>query len=147
MPIYHKLGQIPAKRHVQFRKPDGNLYYEQLFGTIGFDGMSSLLYHHHRPTMVKAVGEAIDVQPRIAVAKNMLSRKLIGFQVPPQDDFLASRVALLVNSDIHVGVAAPICLKTLQIMPIHTTEWRHWQKSTKKSSYLARLGETCIRMG
>ena len=107
MPIYHKLGQIPAKRHVQFRKPDGQLYYEQLFGTIGFDGMSSLLYHHHRPTMVKAVGEAIDVQPRIAVAKNMLSRKLVGFQVPPQDDFLASRVALLVNSDIHVGVAAP----------------------------------------
>ncbi len=107
MPIYHKLGQIPAKRHVQFRKPDGQLYYEQLFGTIGFDGMSSLLYHHHRPTMVKAVGEAIDVQPRIAVTKNIMSRKLVGFQVPPQDDFLASRVALLVNSDIHVGVAAP----------------------------------------
>ena len=40
MPIYHKLGKIPDKRHTQFRKPDGSLYAEQLFGTIGFDGMS-----------------------------------------------------------------------------------------------------------
>ena len=44
MPIYHKLGKIPQKRHTQFEKPDGSLYYEQLFGTIGFDGMSSLAY-------------------------------------------------------------------------------------------------------
>ncbi|MFY7910672.1 MAG: homogentisate 1,2-dioxygenase, partial [Emticicia sp.] len=52
MPIYHKLGKIPAKRHIQFEKPDGGLYYEQLFGTIGFDGMASLMYHIHRPTQV-----------------------------------------------------------------------------------------------
>ncbi|MEM8486512.1 MAG: homogentisate 1,2-dioxygenase, partial [Bacteroidota bacterium] len=48
MPIYHKLGRIPDKRHTQFRQPDGSLYNEQLFGTIGFDGMSSLMYHIHR---------------------------------------------------------------------------------------------------
>ena len=53
MPVYHKLGKIPRKRHVQFRKENGNLYYEQLFGTIGFDGMSSLLYHIQPPTVVK----------------------------------------------------------------------------------------------
>jgi hypothetical protein len=41
MPLYHKLGKIPHKRHTTFRKEDGSLYYEQLFGTIGFDGMSS----------------------------------------------------------------------------------------------------------
>ncbi|MDG1981281.1 MAG: homogentisate 1,2-dioxygenase, partial [Flavobacteriaceae bacterium] len=41
MPFYHKLGKIPPKRHTQFRKEDGSLYYEQLFGTIGFDGMST----------------------------------------------------------------------------------------------------------
>lgn len=107
MPIYHRLGQLPPKRHTIFEKPDGGLYYEQLFGTIGFDGMSSLLYHHHRPTMVESVGESIDVSPKLAVAKNMKSRKLIGFDVPPQDDFLDSRVTLLLNSDIHIGLAAP----------------------------------------
>ena len=53
MPFYHKLGKIPPKRHTQFRKKDGSLYYEQLFGTIGFDGMSTNSYHEHRPTMVK----------------------------------------------------------------------------------------------
>lgn len=107
MPIYHKLGQIPPKRHTQFRKPDGNLYYEQLFGTIGFEGMSSLLYHVHRPTTVTQIEASIDVAPKIAVSKNIHARKLIGFDVPPADDFLESRTALMVNNDVHIGLAAP----------------------------------------
>ncbi len=107
MPIYHKLGQIPPKRHTIFEQPKGGLYYEQLFGTIGFDGMSSLLYHTHRPTMVKDLGPVLDVNPKIAVDKNMTARLLKGFEVPPQDDFLESRQPLLVNSDIHIGLAAP----------------------------------------
>ena len=55
MPFYHKLGTIPHKRHIQFRKPNGELYYEQLFGTVGFDGMYSNMYHIHRPTQVKEI--------------------------------------------------------------------------------------------
>jgi len=107
MPIYHRLGKIPQKRHTQFEKPDGGLYYEQLFGTVGFDGMSSLLYHVHRPTMVREVLASVDVSPKIAVEKNMTSRLLEGFSVEPADDFLASRVPLMVNSDINIGLAAP----------------------------------------
>lgn len=107
MPIYHKLGKIPSKRHVQFRQADGSLYNEQLFGTIGFDGMSSLLYHIHRPTMVKEILGQTDVSPKIAVDKNLTSRKLIGFDVAPVDDFLEARKVLMVNNDIHIGVAAP----------------------------------------
>lgn len=113
MPFYHTLGQIPPKRHTQFAKPDApngeqtGLYYEQLFGTVGFDGMSSLLYHVHRPTMVSAVLDSVDVAPRPAVEKNMLARKLIGFNVPAADDFLDSRVPLLMNNDLIVGLAAP----------------------------------------
>ncbi|WP_318309467.1 homogentisate 1,2-dioxygenase [Flagellimonas crocea] len=107
MPIYHKLGKIPQKRHTQFEKPNGGLYYEQLFGTIGFNGMSSLSYHVHRPTQVKEIGKALDVSPKIAVEKNITSRKFIGFDVAPKDDFLESREPLLVNNDVHVGLAAP----------------------------------------
>ena len=55
MPFYHKLGKIPPKRHTQFKKPDGTLYSEQLFGTIGFDGMSTNSYHEQRPTQVKEI--------------------------------------------------------------------------------------------
>ena len=107
MPFYHRLGSIPHKRHTQFRKPDGSLYHEQLFGTIGFDGMSSLLYHLHPPTAVLAVGETRSVAPKVAVDKNMLSRKLTGFDVPETEGFLSSRVPVLVNSDVHIVLAAP----------------------------------------
>ncbi len=107
MPLYHRLGKIPPKRHTTFKKPDGNLYYEQLFGTIGFDGMSSLMYHHHRPTMVSHIGESIDVSPKIRVDKNMKARKLLGYDIAPEDDFLDSRKTMLANNDVHIGVAAP----------------------------------------
>ncbi|MDI9871547.1 homogentisate 1,2-dioxygenase [Flectobacillus roseus] len=107
MPIYHRLGNIPSKRHIQFEKPTGGLFYEELFGTIGFDGMSSLLYHHHRPTQVKEILESISTAPKIAVDKNIASRKLVGFNVAPAQDFLDSRVTLMVNNDLHIGVAAP----------------------------------------
>ena len=106
MPIYHKLGKVPKKRHTIFENGKG-LYYEQLFGTIGFDGMSTLLYHIHRPTQVREIISSKDVSPKIAVDKNMTARKLISFDVAPQDDFLDSRALLLVNNDVHVGVAAP----------------------------------------
>ena len=107
MPVYHKLGKIPPKRHTQFEKPGGGLYYEQLFGTIGFDGMSSLLYEIYRPTMVSQIGKTIDVSPKIGVAKNMTARLLKGFEVKPAKDFLESREPLLVNNDIIIGLAAP----------------------------------------
>lgn len=107
MPIYHHLGKIPNKRHTQFRKKDGSLFHEELFGTIGFDGMSTLVYHHHRPTQIKQIESPKDLRPKIAVQNNITSRKLISFEVAPKDDFLDSRVPLLVNSDVHIGVASP----------------------------------------
>lgn len=107
MPVYHRLGKIPPKRHTIFRKEDGGLHYEQLFGTIGFDGMSSLLYHLNRPTMVAEIGESVDVSPKIAVEKNIHARKFLGYDVAPKDDYLESRVPVLVNNDVHIGVAAP----------------------------------------
>ena len=107
MPIYHKLGTIPPKRHTVFNKPNGELYYEQLFGTVGFDGMASLSYHHHRPTMIKEIGKSIDIKPKIAVAENIHSRRLISFDVAPNSDYLQSRTPLLVNSDVIISVAAP----------------------------------------
>ena len=110
MPVYHKLGKIPQKRHTQFSNPKGKkhpFYYEQLFGTEGFSGMSSLLYHVHRPTMVKEILKSYSVEPKIAVKKNIKAMKLIGFNVAPADDFLESRTPLLLNNDVIFGLAAP----------------------------------------
>jgi len=107
MPVYHRLGQIPPKRHTQFRKPNGDLYYEQLFGTVGFDGMSSLMYHLHRPTIIRSMGETLDLRPQIAVQHNITPRRYQGFQVQPVSDYLHSRVPLFVNNEITMGLAAP----------------------------------------
>jgi homogentisate 1,2-dioxygenase len=105
--LYHRLGSIPPKRHTVFRKPDGGLYYEQLFGTEGFSGTASLLYHVHRPTRIKAMLPPTDARPRIAVEHNITPRKLLGYNVQPQDEFLASRTPLMANNDVVVGLAAP----------------------------------------
>ena len=112
MPFYHKLGKIPHKRHTTFKKPEGGYYYEELFGTIGFDGMSSLIYHCHRPTQVKEILESVDVSPEIAVAKNMKAYALSGFTVRAKEDFLESRVPVLVNNDCHIVLAAPSSSQT-----------------------------------
>lgn len=107
MPIYHKLGSFPQKRHTVFQSPQGKHYYEQLFGTEGFHGFSSLLYHTHRPTQIREILKSVDVAPKIAVAKNIKPLLLEGFKVKPTADFLDSRIAMLVNHDCTIGLAAP----------------------------------------
>src|ERR1043165_8376876 len=107
MPIYHKLGKFPQKRHTQFEKPNGGLYYEQLYGTEGFHGHSSLLYQVQRPTQVKEIIKSYNAEPKIAINKNIKALLLKGFEVKPAEDFLESRKAMLVNSDCIIGLAAP----------------------------------------
>ena len=107
MPLYHKLGNFPSKRHIQFEKPNGGFYYEQLFGTEGFSGHSSILYHVHRPTQVKEIVRSYSVEPKIAVDKNIKSLLLKGFELKPSADFLDSRKPMLVNKDCTIGLAAP----------------------------------------
>ena len=107
MPFYHKLGSIPHKRHTIFEKEKGGMYYEQLFGTEGFNGFSSLLYHAQRPTQVKSVSEPKDISPKEAVGKNISSRMLKGFDIQPVKDFLESRKIVLFNNDLNIALAAP----------------------------------------
>lgn len=107
MPFYHKLGKIPHKRHTSFKKPDGSYYYEQLFGTEGFSGMSSLLYHNQRPTQVKKIGKSYDINPKAAENNNIKAYKLKGFSVQPENDYLESRKVVLFNNDVQLALAAP----------------------------------------
>ena len=107
MPVYHQLGKFPAKRHVVYEKPGGGYFYEQLFGTEGFSGFSSLLYHTHRPTQIKEIQKSKDVTPEIAVDKNIRPMLLRGFEIHAENDFLESRMPLLVNNDVVLGLAAP----------------------------------------
>ncbi len=104
---YVQLGKIPPKRHTVFKSEKDQFYYEQLFGTEGFSGISSLLYHTHRPTQIKEVKVSKDVTPKIAVDKNAIPRMLKGKNLTPEDDFLDSRKVLLLNNDLKMGLAKP----------------------------------------
>lgn len=104
---YHTLGKIPAKRHTQFRKDNGELYSEQLFSTEGFSDTYSLLYHCNPPTQIVQVGDPIDVSPTPIHDKQLKHRSLKGFNVPPEDDYLESRKTVLMNGDCKVTLAAP----------------------------------------
>lgn len=107
MPHYFKLGEIPHKRHTQFRKKDGSLYSEQLFSTEGFSNDYSLLYHVHPPTQIIKAVTGKDVSPKIAQQHTLAHHSFDGFKVKPEKDFLDSRKAVLVNSDCHIVLAAP----------------------------------------
>jgi len=107
MAFYLKRGQIPQKRHTQFRKPNGELYAEELVSTEGFAAVYSNIYHAHPPTLVKEIGESYSIAPKIAVQKNLKALSFKTFKVPSADDFIQSRTTLLVNNDLEVGVSSP----------------------------------------
>ena len=107
MPLYHQLGKIPPKRHTVFRKDNGELFSEELVSTHGFSSVYSLVYHCYPPTIVKEIREPYDVNPKIAREKHLKHTSLRGFQVKPKADFLESRTPVLVNSDLHISLAAP----------------------------------------
>jgi homogentisate 1,2-dioxygenase len=107
MPYYQQQGSIHPKRHTQHKKPDGNLYSEQLFSTEGFSNDYSLLYHIHPPTQISRVDEPINVMPTAAEEKMLQHRSFEGFHIPPTADYLQSRKAILINNDCHISLAAP----------------------------------------
>ena len=107
MPLYRQVGKIPHKRHTVFRQPNGNLYHEELFGTEGFAGVSSLVYHLYPPTIVKSMGEPYSVRPEIAIEDNLQNRSYLGFDIAPEADYIQSRKVLFANNDLHIGMAAP----------------------------------------
>ncbi len=107
MPRYHKLGDIPSKRHTVFKNKNGRFYYEELFGTIGFDGMSSLMYHTQRPTQVKEILNTYSISPKAAIENNLKSMMLVGFNVEKESDFLKSRKVILFNNNCQISLSSP----------------------------------------
>jgi homogentisate 1,2-dioxygenase len=107
MSHYYCLGEIPRKRHTQFRKADGSLYSEELVSSGGFSDVFSLVYHSHPPTMVRAIDSPYLVEPIVIVDKNMQHRSFRGFNVASERDYLVSRKPLLVNDDLQITLAAP----------------------------------------
>jgi homogentisate 1,2-dioxygenase len=107
MPQYHTLGQIPPKRHTQFRKPTGELYSEELFSTHGFSNVFSLIYHNYPPTLIKEVGKPFSREPKIKHQRLLKHHSFRGFKIEAEDDYIKSKKPILVNNDLHIALAAP----------------------------------------
>ncbi|MCS6775383.1 MAG: hypothetical protein RMJ43_10385 [Chloroherpetonaceae bacterium] len=107
MPHYVQRGQIPRKRHTRFHRPDGRLYTEQLLGTRGFTGISSLLYHRVPPTQALRFGQAISVQPETVPEQALRHHHLRTAAITPHGDPITGRTPLLVNDDVALGICCP----------------------------------------
>ncbi len=109
MPAYYSLGEIPHKRHTQFRKPDGTLYSEELFGTEGFSGNYSTLYYHYPPTRVKKVEKFAHIPYPQEEWRQDVQRHhhLKSAQMKRGGDAVLGRQPLLYNKDLIISVALP----------------------------------------
>ncbi|PIO47188.1 MAG: homogentisate 1,2-dioxygenase [[Chlorobium] sp. 445] len=105
--FYHRLGQIPSKRHIQFRRPDGALYAEELISTKGFSGIYSNVYHLAPPTKVHQIGEAKVHALTKWGEKELRHHHLRTKSVEPSGDALTARIPILFNSDVAIWVARP----------------------------------------
>ncbi|MEM7756309.1 MAG: homogentisate 1,2-dioxygenase [Planctomycetota bacterium] len=107
MPYYTTLGNIPKKRHVQFRRPDGALYSEELFGTEGFVGPTSTLYHIHPPTQVSGWEAMYSTKPEYVEQSVMRMRHVKTTAMKPHGDPVTGRVVLFGNADVEMSCCVP----------------------------------------
>jgi homogentisate 1,2-dioxygenase len=107
MTYYYKLGNIPHKRHTQFRQPDGSLYHEELMGICGFSGIQSLLYHLHPPTAVQKILHRKQVDIAYEPISPLCHRHLRTKALAEGGDAIEARVLLMLNENLCISVARP----------------------------------------
>ncbi|MCC6908646.1 MAG: homogentisate 1,2-dioxygenase [Phycisphaerales bacterium] len=107
MPFYTRLGELPKARHTQFRRPDGALYSEELFGTEGFVGPTSTMYHIHPPTQVSGWKTLYSTKPEYVEVDTMRMRHLKTMPMEPKGDPVTGRVVLFGNADCEMSICVP----------------------------------------
>ena len=107
MPYYTKLGEIPRTRHIQFRRPDGALYSEEVFGTEGFDGPTSTLYHIHPPTQVSGWKVLHSTKTEFVEQNIMRMMHLKTAPMQAEGDAVDGRRVILGNADVEMSVCQP----------------------------------------
>jgi homogentisate 1,2-dioxygenase len=106
MPFYRAVGEIPRKRHTQFRKPDGSLYAEELMGVEGFSSDSALLYHENAPTAIVDAVAIEDVSQQLAPNHPLKPRHFKTHKLDTGSaDVVTGRQLLLGNDDVRISYA------------------------------------------
>jgi len=107
MPYYTRLGELPKARHTQFRRPDGALYSEELFGTEGFVGPTTTMYHIHPPTQVAGWKTLYSTRPEYVEVDTMRMRHLKTMPMKPHGDPVTGRIILFGNADCEMSICVP----------------------------------------
>ena len=104
MPYYRAVGEIPRKRHTQFRQPDGSLYAEELMGVEGFSSDSALLYHRHPPTALLDVAAVEEPEQRLLPNHPLKPRHFKTHKLDVTSaDLVTGRQVLLANDDVRIS--------------------------------------------
>ena len=104
MPFYQKRGEIPKKRHTQFRNNKGDLYWEELISRGGFSNIYSNVYHKNPPTCIEMIGamKKIDIQNMDSKHHHM---HLMTSKLKSKGDAIESRIPLFFNDDLIISKA------------------------------------------
>jgi len=105
--FYHRLGEVPHKRHTRFRKPDGTLYREEVMGLEGFSGIQSILYHHYLPPAVARTEFLGPAAPEYVEFGPIRHRAFATADMPAGGDPVSARRVLLGNEDVTLGISRP----------------------------------------
>lgn len=137
MPFYHRLGEIPHKRHTQFKKPDGQLYREELMGLEGFSSIQSILYHHFLPPRVTKTEDMGPLKPQFVDFGPIQHRAFKTIAAPLGSDPLSARIPLLGNNDVVLGIsrASRSMDYFYRNAQAYETWWVHEGKGTLKTQF------------
>jgi homogentisate 1,2-dioxygenase len=106
VPFYQRLGDLPRKRHVQFRE-NGTLLTEEVMGLEGFSGNESILYHLQSPCRIKELGEFRPIEREEWVPDTHAHRHFRTWETPEGGDAVTGRRLLMWNNDVEISLCRP----------------------------------------
>jgi homogentisate 1,2-dioxygenase len=106
MPFYQRLGDVPRKRHIQFRD-NGTLLTEEVMGLEGFSGNESILYHLTSPCRVEKLGDFEPIERNEWVPEQHKPLHLKTWDVDSGGDALTGRQLLMWNNDVEISLCRP----------------------------------------
>ncbi len=106
MPFYQRLGDVPPKRHIQFRD-DGRLLTEEVLGLEGFSGIESILYHLNPPTQLMRIGEFEPIELEEWVPDEHHWHHFRTWDLDAEGDEISGRKVLMFNGDVTVALCRP----------------------------------------
>ncbi len=104
---YHRLGDVPSKRHVQVRRNGGPLLVEEVLGYEGFSGNETILYHLNSPCRIAEAGAFTPIVRDEWVPEAHVHRLADMNAAEADGDPVGDRRLLMFNNDIEVWVVKP----------------------------------------